>query len=409
MGTASQQPLISLSVRNATLGDVVFMLAAQSGKNIIADAPARLDRVTLRVRRATFEQILEMIAHANGLHVARESGVYLISGRRTEMPWKPASRAAVATSVGLELSNRLPSMFVRSDAQSKPDAAAFANAVALRFVRPSFALRSLRGLLPPATYIADDQHRTVVVVGGQEAQSAAKLLLRSEDDPIPRALLDVTLADAQLLEEEKDIGQELSDRPLPLESGAPYSFTLETSALERDLHLLLDVGRAKVLGNWHLLTLPNHAAALLIGQQYRMLTSGGGGPQAQLADVGVRLTVRPLFADDGSVTTELHVEYSTLERVGRGSAILATRNTDYKIRTLRNESIVLGGVFSDLKPDAVQAVPLLSRIPVLGPVFASRVQRGRTEELFIAITPRIIGGGSLPSRSAIHERGVPST
>ncbi|MBV8728136.1 MAG: hypothetical protein JO233_10140 [Candidatus Eremiobacteraeota bacterium] len=37
---------LSVDVRNAPLGDVLSMLAAQSGKNIIADAPARGERVT---------------------------------------------------------------------------------------------------------------------------------------------------------------------------------------------------------------------------------------------------------------------------------------------------------------------------------------------------------------------------
>jgi len=79
--TPAQAHSISLDARNATLNDVIFMLAAQSGKNLVADGSIRPSRVTLHLRDVSFDEALDVLARTADLQVRRAGSVYLIGPR----------------------------------------------------------------------------------------------------------------------------------------------------------------------------------------------------------------------------------------------------------------------------------------------------------------------------------------
>ena len=79
-GAAAQRDAISLDVRDARLIDVVFLLATQAGKNVIATQDAGKQHVTLHVRAEPFDQILQSLARMYGLQVANKGNVYLLRG-----------------------------------------------------------------------------------------------------------------------------------------------------------------------------------------------------------------------------------------------------------------------------------------------------------------------------------------
>lgn len=93
----AQVHMISLDIRDAPLSDVLYMLAVQSGKNIVADTPERRDRVTLHVRDFTFDAVLGLLARLHGLDVRREGRVYVVSSRQRQdgSAGTPSSAASI--------------------------------------------------------------------------------------------------------------------------------------------------------------------------------------------------------------------------------------------------------------------------------------------------------------------------
>jgi type IV pilus secretin pilQ len=55
-------------------------------------------------------------------------------------------------------------------------------------------------------------------------------------------------------------------------------------------------------------------------------------------------------------------------------------------------TLIVGGIYEEENSNAVNKVPLLGDIPVVGNLFKSRGRSERRRELLIFITPRIMDG-----------------
>ncbi|MGC2244860.1 MAG: hypothetical protein WBA06_14625, partial [Candidatus Aquilonibacter sp.] len=67
----SSSNLITIDVHDADISDVITLLAAQSGENIMTDATVKPQRVTIHLRNVTFDRVLGVLVTANGLQVHR--------------------------------------------------------------------------------------------------------------------------------------------------------------------------------------------------------------------------------------------------------------------------------------------------------------------------------------------------
>ena len=70
-GLCVADSLISIDVHDADISDVITLLAAQSGQNIITDDSIKAGRITLHLRDVTFDRALSVLVSANGLQVHR--------------------------------------------------------------------------------------------------------------------------------------------------------------------------------------------------------------------------------------------------------------------------------------------------------------------------------------------------
>ena len=72
--TLASTQLLTIDVRDVDISDVIAMLAAQSGVNVVTDASVKPERVTLRLHGVTFDEALRVIASAHALQVRSEGG-----------------------------------------------------------------------------------------------------------------------------------------------------------------------------------------------------------------------------------------------------------------------------------------------------------------------------------------------
>jgi type II secretory pathway component GspD/PulD (secretin) len=431
--TPSQNdPVVSLDVRDAPISDVIALLAKESDANIVADQSVQQQRITLRLRNVRFLEALRMLAAAHGLSVRMRDGIVLIGTDSLErntvvlplvhaasddvvkeiVSMLPAGATAipdrrinaVVVTAGPQAIARARRVIEQLDGAPQATGEPRTRIYRLRFTQAQEVVKELKALLPDGIFVSDDVENAVLVGGGDEAQLSAASAIGEIDVAGPEVLFEVRVADVTPENDSSDVGLEFGGLDLqgnPLTGATTYAFTGKTVALNVRLNALVTNGQAQILATPRLVTLNGKEADLLIGQTYPIVytTSVLGGSNVQFVDIGVKLRLTPIIGPDGTVTAELHPEYSELQGfTSSGYPIIANRKIDSTLRVGDGQTIVLGGLLRDASSVTVQRVPWLSQIPLLGTIFNDKQASHERDEIVFLITPHIIKSGSLPAQ-----------
>ena len=437
--------LITIDVHDADISDVITLLAAQSGENMVTDDSIKPERVTIHLRNVTFDRALSVLVSANGLQVHRMGNVLIVGSadamNRRYVEDQPATGAqtvvvrlahASADDLAKEIVPALPNgtvivpdrrtsaVVVTGDADAVAraqrliaalDAAtsgggsgSVTRAYPLRYIRADDAIKELKILIAEGTYIADGEHNQVIVDGNDNVQSTAASLFSTIDRPSAQVMFEVKVADVTPQNDTSNFGLEFGGTNLQgtvTPGSTTYAFAGGSIGVNVTLNALISVGRAQILATPKLVTLNNKEADLLVGETYPIVfnTSVLGGQTVQFVDVGVKLRLTPTIGDDGVVTAELHPEYSEIEGItSTGYPIITNRKIDATLRVNDAQTIVLGGLMMDTSSETISKVPGLADIPILGKVFQNKQTAHERDEIVFLITPHVIypDSGAVP-------------
>jgi general secretion pathway protein D len=169
----------------------------------------------------------------------------------------------------------------------------------------------------------------------------------------------------------------------------------------------------------HILALDNEEAEIDVGQNVPVSTSFASGvgalsgllnraggsaastaassmgslfPQMSIGreDVGVRLSLTPHINQFDQVRMDIEVEVSEIADESDLGPIIGQRIAKTKCVMADQQTVVLGGLITDKLTQAVQKVPVLGDIPVLGRLFKRTTKRTEKRNLLIFLTPYII-------------------
>jgi pilus assembly protein CpaC len=167
-------------------------------------------------------------------------------------------------------------------------------------------------------------------------------------------------------------------------------------ALEENTYL-------KLLANPTLVALSGEEASFLAGGEFPIPvvqgTSGGGSGTAitvEYKEFGVRLAFRPLVLGDGTIRLFVAPEVSDVTVVG-GLQIenfivpsLITRRASTTLELKSGQTFAMAGLIKTNVSAIKSAVPGISEIPILGPLFRSvQYERGESE-LVILVTASLV-------------------
>ncbi|OGV75413.1 MAG: hypothetical protein A3K19_12795 [Lentisphaerae bacterium RIFOXYB12_FULL_65_16] len=134
-------------------------------------------------------------------------------------------------------------------------------------------------------------------------------------------------------------------------------------------------------------------------------------------DIGVVLEVTPTVAADGySIDLDLRpqvidfIRYDTAfdyqmiinDQIVQGKAtmpILSARTVETKVIVWDGETVVLGGMIGERIDKFEDSVPVLSKVPLLGPLFRSKGEKSTKTNLLIFVTARLVNPAGLPIRA----------
>jgi general secretion pathway protein D len=113
----------------------------------------------------------------------------------------------------------------------------------------------------------------------------------------------------------------------------------------------------------------------------------------QYRKTGVSLSVRPTLNAQGLVVMEIIQDISNVVEGGsevEGTPAIFERALRTEVVARSGETILLGGLISELKNSTEARVPALGDIPWLGRLFRSDTESTERTELVVMITPRVL-------------------
>ena len=115
----------------------------------------------------------------------------------------------------------------------------------------------------------------------------------------------------------------------------------------------------------------------------------------QFKEFGIRLTFTPTIAGD-VIRLKVAPEVSALDFAngvtlgGFRIPALTTRRAATDVELRDGQSFAIAGLLDNVSQDDRAAIPILSRLPIIGALFKSKADRAEQTELMVLITPRLV-------------------
>jgi pilus assembly protein CpaC len=185
-------------------------------------------------------------------------------------------------------------------------------------------------------------------------------------------------------------------------SGLVFSDYLNLFFFQREqgigavLKALEQKGWFESLAEPNLIAYNGKEASFLAGGEFPIpFTTGTGAVSVIFKEFGVRLKFTPIIAGD-VIRLSVRPEVSSLD-FNNGVTIAGFRipaltsrwaQTDVELRD--GQSFAIAGLLNNIGQEDKAAIPILSRLPIIGNIFKSKANREDRTELMVLITPRLV-------------------
>ena len=163
------------------------------------------------------------------------------------------------------------------------------------------------------------------------------------------------------------------------------------------LKALKTTGHFQSLAEPNLIAYNGQEASFLAGGEFPIPVVQGatGTVTIQFKEFGIRLTFTPQIAGD-VVRLKVRPEVNSLDfangltLAGFRIPSLTTRRAETDVELRDGQSFAIAGLLDNEAQNDAAAIPILSQIPIIGPLFKSKADRAEQTELMVLITPRLV-------------------
>jgi len=364
----AEQVLPSVDFQDAAVLDVVNILARQANLNVVVSgdtSSAQNKRTSLHLSNITPREAIEHVLKTNGLDYENKGDVILITVAQAEEVYPGEIKT-----------------------------------INLKYLSAEKVGALIEKVIPSLKTAVGGSANSIVLKGKGNQMVEAFRLIDSIDRPVP-----------QILIESKVVEIAASDSMrLGLSYGSPAGTvqfitdkTTRKTSLKDDLlttlNGLVSDGKAKVIATPKIATLDNHTAVINIGSRipYAVPVTNGSNSitwTVDYIDAGVKLKITPMLGKDNTITTDIEPEVSCVSEWKTTSAgefpVISTRNAQSTVRVNNGDTIVIGGLMSEVDRENVSRLPIIGYLPILGILFQSKTtEKSKTEVVFM-ITPHVI-------------------
>jgi type II secretory pathway component GspD/PulD (secretin) len=368
---------ISMDLINASLTDVLKVLAQKAGINLVADATVQ-GTVTLQLTDMAVRDAIDVILNSQGLTYRYVGNAILVAQQRN-----------------LDTPTNLTTDIIKLNNIQ----AATAQTIVTKYLTQ-----------PESVEVLAQENLIIVRAGAQKAAQIHTILTRLDAQKIPQIVLE-----ARIVETAANALQNLgfnwptsigwgTDYQQTVTNGVPSTVITNSTSIVAILNLLQEKGKAKVLAQPRLKALQQTEATIFIGDQVPY-TEVSIDPTGRLTEIvkylnlGISLKVNPdINADQGTIRLKINPEISYIFGFrGKNNDVpwVKTRQVETSVEVKDGETIVIGGLFNSSDLSTESKLPFIGDLPLLGNLLSgSRADQNNTE-LIITITPRIVNVDSL--------------
>jgi type II secretory pathway component GspD/PulD (secretin) len=176
-------------------------------------------------------------------------------------------------------------------------------------------------------------------------------------------------------------------------------------AINLSVNMMLQTNKAKLLANPSVVVSDNSESLITIASEVvHKITSTVSlsvvTTNIELTKVGIFLNVLPKVTQDGFIVMRLRPQVSTPlgapTNFGNQNNPVVVTLINYRdimaqeVRIKDGQTLVLGGIFTELEASQLAKVPYLAETPVFGALFRNTVKGRNRAELMLLITPKIV-------------------
>ncbi len=390
--------LISLKVRDASLKQVVTMIAETQRFNIVFAAPEDI-RITSSLEQVPWQQALESLLSASGHTWTMDHGIMVITTLQAAESIAPRAGGRRVETFELD----------------------FAKAVDID--------QTVKGLLSPSgkswvtesSSVDNRQSREVIAVVDfpGNLQQIADYICQVDQAPrqvlIKANILQVDLRDdcrsgVNLQQLVSFSGNQVDLFSVGFANAASPSASflrLNGGSLDGLVETLKTTTDAKTLASTELLAISGQEARLQSGQQlgFRVTTTTQTSTleSVEFIDVGVVLTMTPHVTRDGRVLMHIKPEVSE-GQVNPETGLPAEDTVEVETDVLLNngQGLVIGGLIQEIDTNVQNKIPWLGDIPYAGVLFQRRQLIKSRAEIIVTLIPHIMPYSPIVSNRDAH-------
>ena len=437
----------SISVEDVSVRELLFALARDAGVDMDID-PGIEQRVTMNAVDAPLARLLERISRIAGLRVEAEGGTLV--ARRDEpvvrtypVDYVPLTRETYTVNdVGTGIGSGI-------EAPGGDENGSTANVTARSEHRFWEALiESVQGVLggdqDEAPSVFAHRETSLIAVRARAAghREVALLLDRILASARRQVLIEATIVEVNLddrfrggVDFSRAFGDlEVESGPLAGNLGSPPLARLSIPDLSLTVRLLSEFGDVRVLSTPLVMALNNQTAIVKIAENRVFFTSEVRTETNETSiernvqtnlhtiPVGLILLVTPSVAADDEIILKIRPTVTReigfvvdpnpeLAAAGVVSRIpeIAVREIESVLRLRSGEVAVLGGLMREESREAMTGVPLLARLPGIGPAFRYQDRNEDKTELFVFLRPTVVREPSLAGSLRKYRRWWPAS
>jgi type IV pilus assembly protein PilQ len=175
-------------------------------------------------------------------------------------------------------------------------------------------------------------------------------------------------------------------------AGGALALNLRLSAAENE-------GVVKTISAPKVTTLDNNTARISQGVSLPFSQVSASGANTTFIEARLSLEVTPHVTQDGSIMLNINAANNQPDPANTGAngqPAIQRKEANTQVLVKDGDTTVIGGIYVRRGSSTSNAVPFLSKIPVLGLLFKNYRERDDRQELLIFITPRILNRQTMP-------------
>ncbi|MDD5465545.1 MAG: tetratricopeptide repeat protein [Candidatus Omnitrophica bacterium] len=451
----SSKDKISLDLKNVDIIELLRIVSLKTGRTIVPSKEVS-GRITIYLSQVTFDDVLDIILVTQGLALNKKDNLYYVMSeaeykKRYGRDYVDQRKIETA-----KLSYAKPSIIFNALSQLKSDVGKIVVDEAsgtiilidipeklellgktikeldqplttaiydLNYAKPADAKAQLSLAITPGTgeVIIDERNGKAILSDLPRKIDKLGMLVREIDEESRQVYIEADIVELTLddkfqrgIDWQKLYSSAAMDGLafagyFPATLTAAYQKisvgTLATDHYQAILNFLNTYGTTNIVSQPRIAVVNNEEANIMVGTREAYITQTQSqatsttvtSETVEFIDVGVKLKVAPKISADGFITMKLKPEVSSVQQtittnLGSRIPIVQTSQSETVVKIKDGMMIMIAGMTKLENTDSINGWPGLSKIPLLGILFSSRVKEAKRTEVIIFLTPRLSRG-----------------